>query len=383
MAIALTSNDISTRGINNTNLAQFSGRARQVVINIDDGYRPIVMDGSTVGGKFKCASVAEVDSVESSLTTKINSANSKITNLTSKITNIETAVGGSGNLDDVMTETQADAKYLGKTATAATATKLATARNIALTGDVTGSASFNGTANVNIAAKLANSGVTAGSYGPTANATPAAGATFQVPQVTVDAKGRVTSAVTRTVKIPNAPTTVSGNAGSATKLATARTFICNLESTATGSFNGTANVTLGVSGELPIARGGTGATSAANALKALGGIPLSGNRGQVKGYQDSYLTSANTISITEDSPSVIISTATGALKINVAAASGNHFDVKYIANWSDGVTSININGVDGGFGEEYVPDLSTKHSFALLIVYNGAGGTECKVIGTW
>ena len=85
---------------------------------------------------------------------------------------------------------------------AATATKLANARNIALTGDVTGSASFNGTAAASIAATLATSGVTAGSYGPSANATPAFGGTFSVPYITVDAKGRATAASTKTITIP-------------------------------------------------------------------------------------------------------------------------------------------------------------------------------------
>ena len=85
---------------------------------------------------------------------------------------------------------------------AATATKLANARNIALTGDVTGSASFNGTAAASIAATLATSGVTAGSYGPSANATPAFGGTFSVPYITVDEKGRATAASTKTITIP-------------------------------------------------------------------------------------------------------------------------------------------------------------------------------------
>lgn len=84
------------------------------------------------------------------------------------------------------------------------ATKLATAQNIKLTGDVTGSASFDGTKESSISATLANSGATAGSYGPSANATPAAGATFNVPYITVDAKGRVTAASTKTVKLPAA-----------------------------------------------------------------------------------------------------------------------------------------------------------------------------------
>jgi hypothetical protein len=63
----------------------------------------------------------------------------------------------------------------------ATATSLATGRTISITGDLTyTSGSFNGSANVTGTGTLANSGVTAGTYN---NAT-----------VTVDAKGRVTSA---------------------------------------------------------------------------------------------------------------------------------------------------------------------------------------------
>ena len=60
---------------------------------------------------------------------------------------------------------------------AATATALATGRNIAVTGDATGTAtSFTGAANAEIALTLANSGVSAGTH----------------TKVTVDAKGRVT-----------------------------------------------------------------------------------------------------------------------------------------------------------------------------------------------
>ena len=61
--------------------------------------------------------------------------------------------------------------------TATTAGKLTTARTIGLSGDVVGSASFDGSANATIAATLAASGVTAGTYSV----------------VTVDAKGRVTT----------------------------------------------------------------------------------------------------------------------------------------------------------------------------------------------
>lgn len=55
MPIQPTNKDISTRGITTASLSDFSGRDRQVVIHIDDpkGYRPIIMDGQTVGGKTK------------------------------------------------------------------------------------------------------------------------------------------------------------------------------------------------------------------------------------------------------------------------------------------------------------------------------------------
>lgn len=67
---------------------------------------------------------------------------------------------------------------------------------------------------------------------------------------------------------------VSGNSGTSSKLATARTLQTNLTSTSTASFDGTANVTLGVTGILPVANGGTGnstgkASSAVNADSAV------------------------------------------------------------------------------------------------------------------
>jgi hypothetical protein len=71
------------------------------------------------------------------------------------------------------------------TGNASTATTLATARNLSLTGDVTATlSSFNGSANVSAAATLANSGVAAGTYNDNA---------AQVRPFTVDAKGRVTA----------------------------------------------------------------------------------------------------------------------------------------------------------------------------------------------
>lgn len=74
-----------------------------------------------------------------------------------------------------------------------------------------------------------------------------------------------------------AQTTISGNAGTATKLKTARTIRTNLASTSSASFDGSANINPGVTGTLPIANGGTGATTAADACANLGAVKKSGD----------------------------------------------------------------------------------------------------------
>ncbi len=85
---------------------------------------------------------------------------------------------------------------------AGTATALETGRYFDATGDATASpVSFDGTANVSLALTLANSGVTAGTYGNTT----------AIPVVTVDQKGRVTSITTNSI---STSFTVAGDAGS-------------------------------------------------------------------------------------------------------------------------------------------------------------------------
>lgn len=82
-------------------------------------------------------------------------------------------------------------------------------------------------------------------------------------------------------------TSVTGNAATATKLAAARTIRTSLASTSTASFDGSANITPGVSGVLPIANGGTGNTTgnAPTATKAT-------NDGNGNNIVDTYETKA-------------------------------------------------------------------------------------------
>ena len=92
-----------------------------------------------------------------------------------------------------------------------TVTKFKDAQSITLTGDVTGTASSQ--AGWSITTTLSNSGVTSGTYGPTGNVNGTNGATISVPQITVDAKGRVTSIVNRTYTSVNTDTNTTYSAG--------------------------------------------------------------------------------------------------------------------------------------------------------------------------
>ena len=68
----------------------------------------------------------------------------------------------------------------------------------------------------------------------------------------------------------------TGNANTSTTLQTSRTIQTNLGSSSSASFNGSTNITPGVTGTLPISNGGTGSTTAANAFSALSKVTSGG-----------------------------------------------------------------------------------------------------------
>ena len=158
----------------------------------------------TVNDDSHAHTIANVDGLQSALDDK--AASSHGTHVTFSTT--APAAAGTAAVGTATTVSRSDHVHPAQTTVsgnAGTATKFASAQSVELTGDVTGSASSQ--AGWSVATTLANSGVTAGSYGPSANASPAHGGTFSVPYVTFDAKGRATAASTKTITLPSAPST--------------------------------------------------------------------------------------------------------------------------------------------------------------------------------
>ena len=124
------------------------------------------------------------------------------------------------------------------TGNAATATALATARTIQISGDQAGSASFDGTGNINIAVTTQNDSVDLGTH-TTGNyvATVAAG-----PDIDVSGSGEGAAVTVGLAATIAANTT--GNAATATALATARTIALGGDVTGSASFDGTGNITI-------------------------------------------------------------------------------------------------------------------------------------------
>lgn len=135
-----------------------------------------------------------------------------------KITNVATPTADSdaANLGSVKSET-AKVKYTGGTAiTVDDSEKTISHKNIGI----------------------------AGSVGPSANATPAPGGTFNVPQITTDAQGHVSSKTNRTVTIPQ----YSAGMG----LSISGTAISHANNGTAGSYGPTGDVTPGYGGTFEI-----------------------------------------------------------------------------------------------------------------------------------
>ena len=191
---------------------------------------PLVAGTAAVGSSSKVAREDHVHPVQTSVSGNAGSAN-KVNNALSIQLNGGTATTFDGSATKSINITPASigaaAKHdhdayvnknafanikVGDTTVAADAVQdtveLVAGSNITITPDATND-------KITIAAKDTvythpNSGATAGDYGPSANATPDYGSTFNVPYLTVNAAGHVTAISNKTVKIPASDNTWRG-----------------------------------------------------------------------------------------------------------------------------------------------------------------------------
>ena len=129
----------------------------------------------------------------------------------------------SANTASAIVKRDADGNFTAGTITAnlsgnaTTATSWKTARTLGLSGDATGTMSVDGSSNQNISVVLADTSVSAGTYG---------GAT-QIPTFVVDAKGRLTSAGNVTVATAANFLNAAGDSGTANIALASDTFTIN------------------------------------------------------------------------------------------------------------------------------------------------------------
>ena len=148
--------------------------------------------------KIKEAIISIKSYVNDGLDKKADSSHG--THVTFTTSKPKAAAGTEGATGSSTAVARADHVHPAQEINGGTAKEFSDAVSVNLTGDVTGSASSK--AGWSIATTLSNSGVTGGNYGPSNGLTLSNGGSFTVPYITVDAKGRVTGASTKTMKLP-------------------------------------------------------------------------------------------------------------------------------------------------------------------------------------
>lgn len=344
---------------------------------------------------------------------------------------IPKANSGSGSTGTSTEPARADHVHPAQTAVtgnAATASKLQTARTIKLTGDATGSGSFDGSKDLSIATTVATmKAATADAAGTKGLVpAPAAGAqgkylrgdgTWQTPTntdtkvtqtvtttnddypilttATADATATKTEGARFSTKIKANPSTgvitatsfngaVSGNAStasSAAKLTTARSVRVNLASTSAVNFDGSANITPGVTGTLGTGNGGTGRTdgkvAALATARTIDGVQFNGS---------ANITHYGTCSTAAGTAAKTVTLA------NFALVTGATVWVKFTAANTHASPTLNVNGT-GAKSIRYLnaalPDGMLQANGIYQCIYDGtywqlvSGGSSLATIDPW
>lgn len=162
---------------------------------------------------------------------------------------------------------------------------------------------------------------------------------------------------------------ITGNAATATKLATARTIQTNLASTSSASFDGSANITPGITGTLGIANGGTGNSSpTANRLCFVN----SNNTAIVMGYHYADTTKVAINSTTAPSETLYVNGMLGAkgLKLSAYSFSDNKTSGWYRI-WTGSGSNTGHSYCLFTISRSYNSPQNEQYTFLVNIGYNG------------
>ena len=268
--------------------------------------------------------------------------------------------------------------------TAFAATRLATARNIALTGDVTGTVSFDGTAGVTITAAIAANSVelgtdTTGNYvsniivsgtGLSVSGVSGEGTAFTITSgatsanspsqiVARDASGDFTARYITANLTGNA-----SNATSAASLTTARTFSLTGNVTATGiTFDGTGNVALATT---------IGSGVVTNAMLANSGLTL-GSTTIALGSTTTTIAGLSSVTSTTFTGS-LSGTATTATNVTLTEATSSNITDLYptfIANGATGGLLIDATTQPGLVALSYRPSTGILTAYKVEAIVDG------------
>lgn len=167
-------------------------------------------------------------------------------------------------------------------------------------------------------------------------------------------------------------TSVSGNAGTATKLATPRTITLTGDATGSVSFDGSSDVSLDVS----VSGGGVDTSTL---------VPKTGDRGNLAGYDQCYKVTANgtaeAITIDENSPDniTIIQKNDGSVALTFTTTNGVHYLKNILLSCTDKTkittTFSGMSLVSNYMSNGYVNELTFVSNPMRLIVVCDDGAT--------
>ena len=191
------------------------------------------------------------------------------------------------------------------------------------------------------------------------------------------------------------PATINANTtGSAATLTTARTIQTNLASTTAASFDGSANITPGVTGTLPVSNGGTGQTTYTNGQLLIGNT--TGNTltkaTLTAGTGITVTNGAGSITVTNSAPDQTVAlTGSGATTVsgtypnftisstNTTYSAATSTTLGLIELGSDTVQSTAANAVTSTASRTYALQVNSAGQGVINVPWTNSGGTVTSI----